>query len=237
MATVLKLSVLVDGTVLLNGSPIMLTDLAQELSAHPKEDLVVWYYRENAGAAAPPVAAEVMKLIVDRSLRMRLSSKPDFSDTFTPEVASRLAEAFTAIRQRAAQRQLVILRSDGRSVTLPALARDAADPQAVAAVERLLPSSTRQNVAVIAETAWTMADKPGLRDAGNAIPFFGLLMGLATIGHCVWIFDGGNVALLAAGCRDADLVIVDGAQLEKLPAGWRSLVTPAMRTPFQLRQV
>ena len=244
MATVLKLSVLVDGTVLLNGSSIMLTDLAQALDAPPREDLVVWYYRENAAGEAPPVAAEVMKLIVQRRLRVRLSSKPDFSDTFTPEVASTLAEAFTRIRQRAAQRRLVILHSNGRTVTLPAMARDSAAPEGVAAVERLLPSTSQKNVAIIAETAWAMEDKPNLRDAARAIPFFGLLMGLATIGHAVWIFEGSSPALLTAGCIEADLVIVDSARLEKLPGSWQSLVIPVMHTPrllvhdrstFQLR--
>jgi hypothetical protein len=48
-------------------------------------------------------------------------------------------------------------------------------------------------------------------------------MGFATIGHAVWIFDGSSLAMLAAGCREADLVIVDSAFLEKLPASWRSL--------------
>ncbi len=246
MASVLKLSVLVNGTVLLNGSPILPADLARALDARPAEEVVVWYYRENAGAEAPAVANEVMKLIVDRRLRIRLSSKPDFSDTFTPEVGAGLAQAFAAIRQRAAQSQLVILRSDGRPITLPAPARNAAAPDAVAAVERLLPSSNPRNVAVVAETSWGMAEKPNLRDAGTAIPFFGLLMGLATIGHAVWIFNGSSQPLLTAGCVEADLVIVDSARLEKLPANWQSFVTPVMRNPkllvhdrntFQLRQL
>jgi len=76
-----------------------------------------------------------------------------------------------------------------------------------------------------------MEEKPSLHDAGRAVPFFGLLMGLATSGHSVWIFDGSLAAALAAGCREADLAIVDSARLETLPESWQSLVAAVIRTP------
>ncbi|MBZ5580495.1 MAG: hypothetical protein LAP40_28415 [Acidobacteriia bacterium] len=228
-ATILKVSVLTNGDVLLDGDPVTLSGLAEAMDAGPKEGTAIWYYRENAGGEAPPAAMRVMKLITERRLPVRLSAKSDFSDTVTPETASPLAQTFASMRQRAAQRQLAILRPDGRQVLLPALARETAPPSAVAAVEKLLPPSVQRNVAVIGDTAWTMAEKPNLRDAGSAIPFFGMLMGFATIGHAVWIFDGSTAGMLAAGCRESDLVIVDGARVEALPAGWRDLVTPVMR--------
>jgi hypothetical protein len=55
---------------------------------------------------------------------------------------------------------------------------------------------------------------PGTLDViamGGVIPFFGMLIGLTSIGHSVWIFDG-QPAALEAGSRDADLLIVDSAR-------------------------
>ncbi len=135
---------------------------------------------------------------------------------------------FAAIRERAAQRNLVIVRPDGRPLTMPVSGHETAPPEAVSAAAELLRSSEPRNVAAIADTSWTMRAQPGLADAERAIPFFALLLGLASIGHAVWVFDGTPLPVLAAGGRDADLAIVDGGSL---PAGWRSLLTPVMRTP------
>ena len=209
--TILKVTVLGDGAVLLDGKAVSLATLAEALDAAPRESAVVWYYRENGAAEPPETAMEVMKLIADRRLPVRLSTKPDFSD------AASEAHGFAAIRARAAQRQLVILRPDRRVLSLPALARDAAPAEAVAAVEKLLPSSTPRKVAAIADMSWSMEAQPNLQAAARAIPFFGLLMGFAAIGHAVWLFDGS----VLEGCREADLVIVDGARVDSLPGGWQ----------------
>jgi hypothetical protein len=50
------------------------------------------------------------------------------------------------------------------------------------------------------------------KDILQAIPFFGFLLGFAAIGHRVWVFEGHSSAL-QAGCREADLLIVDGGIL------------------------
>lgn len=232
--TILKVSVLADGTILLDGNRVSLQNLADAFEAGSQKGAVVWYYRENAGAAPPPVALQVMKLVVDRRLPVRLSSKPDFSDTITPHKASEVEQTFAAIRERAAQRQLVILRPDGRQLMLPAMDPATAPANAVSAVERLLPSSVKRNVAAIADTSWTMSGAPNMRDAGRAIPFFGMLMGFASIGHSVWIFDGSTAAALAAGCRDADLVIIDSARAEAFAAEWQSAINSVTRTKQML---
>jgi hypothetical protein len=49
----------------------------------------------------------------------------------------------------------------------------------VAAIEQMMPSATQRRVAVIGDTSWTSGGKPSLEAASQAIPFFGLLMGLA----------------------------------------------------------
>jgi len=210
-----QISVLGDGSVLLNGKNVGLAELADALRGLP-EGTSVCYYRENATGEAPPAATEVMKLIADRRLPVRLSTKPDFSDTVGPDAAA-LAQAFSAIRKRAAQRHLVILCPNGRVMSMPAIPKEAAPADGVAAVERILSSSKPRKVAAIADTSWTLEAQPSVQSAGRAIPFFGMLMGFASIGHSVWVFDGNAGA---AGCEEADLVIVDSARLDRLPAGW-----------------
>jgi hypothetical protein len=54
----------------------------------------------------------------------------------------------------------------------------------------------KRNIAAIAYT-----ELSGLRsDISKTIPFFGILLGFAYIGHAVWIFEGHGSALVA-GCR------------------------------------
>ena len=226
----LKVSVLAAGELLLDGQPVTLPALEQALRQAPKDGTVVWYYRENAAGDPPAVATEVMKLITANRLPVRLSSRPDFSDTVTPELPD-LDRIFRPIREKAAQGQLVILRPDGRVIQLPAMPKESTPPQAIASVERMLPSSVKRNVVAVGDVAWALADAPDLRAANRAIPFFGLLMGFSTIGHAVWIFDSSAPAVLAAGCRGADVLIVDSQHLEKLPALWQDGVKKTMRNP------
>jgi hypothetical protein len=56
MAPALKVSVLANGAVLLDGNPVIPGALAEALDAAPKNDTVVWDYRENAAGDAPLVA-------------------------------------------------------------------------------------------------------------------------------------------------------------------------------------
>lgn len=229
MATVVKVSVLANGTVLLDGNPVTLEALAGAMDAAPKGDTAVRYYRENAAGEAPTAATEVMKLVVARRLPIRLSTKPDFSDGLAPD-AGGWAALLATVRVRAAEGQLVIVYPDGRQMAIKVGEKETVLPEGVAAIQRLVPSETPQNVAVIADTSWTMGKQPDLEDAARAIPSFGILMGIATIGHAVWVHNGAAPAL-AECCRDADLAIVDSARLEALPADWQNVVRPTMRTP------
>jgi len=152
---------------------------------------------------------------------------------------------FEKARTQAARGNLVVVRSDGQRLILPALPKTSVKPEMVAAIERMMPSTTKRNVAVIADTSWATSAPPSIQTANQAIPFFGLLMGIATVGHSVWIFDGA-VQLLNAGCREADVLIVDSASLPLLPADWTIEAERAMRNPqilvhdrnsYQLRSI
>jgi hypothetical protein len=96
--------------------------------------------------------------------------------------------------------------------------------QQVASIERLLPPAVKRNIAVIANTELQAVTK----EISKAIPFVGMLMGFAYIGHAVWIFEGHDSAL-QAGCREADLLIVDGGMTPFLSKDWIQAAQGAMR--------
>jgi hypothetical protein len=223
---ILKVSIIATGELLLDGLPITVASLEQVITQSEATNLIVWYYRENAVDEASPLAMEVLKLITERRLPIRLSSRPDFSDAVT-DVEQSLERVFASVREKAAHGQLIILRPDGRMVTLPRLEK--CPPEAIAAVERMMPSNVKRKVAVIGETAWTMREPLNLQAANQAIPFFGLLMGFASLGHAIWVFDAKVSSLVSAGCHDADVVIVDGARCPSLPTGWQASAQKKMR--------
>jgi hypothetical protein len=225
-----KISILANGDLLFNGKPATQTDIVSTLDSG-QGDAVVWYYREDAASAAPPHTLEVLRIVAERRLPVRFFTKPDFSDTRLPHAAGEFALVFESARKRAMQAQLVIVRPDSRQLGFAAVPKQSVAKQALDEVERILSSATKRNVAVIAETAWTMAEHPTLLSAAGAIPFMGLLIGLACIGHAVWVFDWTSAMVLGSACADADLMIVDETRLELLPQDWKSIARSAMRTP------
>jgi len=226
----IKISVLANGEVLLDGQPVTLEELDEALRRGAEQKAVVWYYRENPTAEAPEIVTQVMQRIASHRLSVRLCTKPDFSGTLNDALQAS-EKIFDAVREKAAGGSIAIVRPDGRVLLLAAQAKANASPEMLAAIEQMLPSTVKRNVAVIADTAWTMQGTPDLRTAGEAIPFLGILIGFSTIGHAVWIFESANVLALVAGCRLADVLIADSRSVAKLPASWPEPVKKAMRNP------
>ena len=105
---------------------------------------------------------------------------------------------------------------------------DEFDAQSLAALELLAPPQRKRNVAVIAYT-----DLESLKKNIRAvIPFWDFLTGLAALGHNVWVFEG-HARALAAGCRKADLLLVDEGMLPFLEEkqNWRDCAQQVMRRP------
>ena len=141
-----------------------------------------------------------------------------------------IEEWFKKAQEYAAQGNLVVLREDGKCLLLPAMRPTSVKLEMTAAIEQIIPSTTKRKVAVIGEISWASSDQPSLQAANQAIPFWGLLMGFASIGHAVWVFRG-SADLLCAGCRGADVLIVDSASLGSLPRGWQVEAARVMRNP------
>jgi len=144
--------------------------------------------------------------------------------------ANSISNWFERARAQAARRHLVVIREDGQCLVLPALPTTSINPEMVIAIEQIIPSIRKRNVAVIGNTTWASSPSPGLQAAKDAIPFWGLLMGFTSIGHSVWVFHA-SANLLIAGCRDADVLIVDSASVVELPANWQSAAEKVMRNP------
>jgi hypothetical protein len=94
----------------------------------------------------------------------------------------------------------------------------------VAPIEKMLPGRVTRNIAVIAYTGLEAVST----DLGKAIPFSGMLLGLVYIGHAVWVFEG-HTSALSAGCREADLLFVDGGMLPYLGDNWIATASIGMR--------
>jgi hypothetical protein len=63
----------------------------------------------------------------------------------------------------------------------------------------------------------------------KAIPFFGYLLGFAALGHNVIVFEGHPTAL-SAGCREADLLLVDAGMVPYLDenTNWHEIALNSM---------
>ena len=163
-------------------------------------------------------------------------------DLFTPcmpevDVRPEIGAIFSRARAAAAQthagedgikhRQAIII-TPGRLLIAKGspLAADIPVEQ-LALLSELVPPQPRINIAVLAYT-YLDALKTDIR---RAVPFFDFLLGFAALGHAVWVFEG-HASALAAGCREADLLLVDSGFLSALEAhnpDWRAQALQAMR--------
>jgi hypothetical protein len=79
-ATILKIAVMADGRMTMDGSPTTIDSLRMSLKRLADQKGAVWYYREAGQGAAPPESVEIMEAVVENHLPIRLSSRPDYSD-------------------------------------------------------------------------------------------------------------------------------------------------------------
>ena len=80
-APVLKVAVFADGRLTVDGTASTVESLRESLRSLKEKHGVVWYYREAGQQEPPPIATEVMKAVVEARLPIRLSSRPDYSDS------------------------------------------------------------------------------------------------------------------------------------------------------------
>ncbi len=124
-------------------------------------------------------------------------------------------------------RRYVIIVTPGRLLMLQPCPPPGSMPESqVAAIRSVLSPTRPQHVAAIGYTELT-----ALRtNIAQAIPFLGMLLGFAYVGHAVWVFEG-HPSALAEGCRAADVLLVDGGMLPFLAPDWHAVASHAMRRP------
>jgi hypothetical protein len=88
-APALKITVMADGRITVDGNPATIDSLRLSLSRLAEQKGAVWYYREAGHAKASPEAAEVIQAVIDNRLPIRLSSRPDYSDVIGPDGSPR----------------------------------------------------------------------------------------------------------------------------------------------------
>ena len=79
-APVLKIAVMADGRITVDGSPATIDSVRVSLKRLAEKKGVVWYYREGGQDKGPPESTEVIQSVIENRLPIRLSSRPDFSD-------------------------------------------------------------------------------------------------------------------------------------------------------------
>lgn len=83
-----KIKVNRDGVILLNDQTVTIDELRNSLvRLSQSPGAAVWYYRENPSGEPHPNAMLVLQAIVDARLPVKLSTKPDFSDSVVPDGA------------------------------------------------------------------------------------------------------------------------------------------------------
>lgn len=78
---VLKVAVFADGRLTVDGTASTIEGLREALRGLSEKRGVVWYYRESGQQEPPPIAMEVIEAVADAGLPIRLSSRPDYSDS------------------------------------------------------------------------------------------------------------------------------------------------------------
>jgi hypothetical protein len=79
-APVLKISVMADGRIAVDGTLATIDSLRVSLKRLAEQKGLVWYYREAGQDEGPPESTEVIQAVIENQLPIRLSSHPDFSD-------------------------------------------------------------------------------------------------------------------------------------------------------------
>jgi hypothetical protein len=233
---IVKVGVTASGKILLEGHEVSLDGLAAALEAAKLDGATVQYTRENPTGEAPSEAMAVMKMITDNRLRIAFTPAPESTDD-APRPSNVVefpgAETFFSKVRRKAEGShgVSVVRSELTHYIVPAPPQGTISEQMIAGVKAVLNSEQPRNIAAIAAADALAGDPlrpPTLPEVARHVPFFGLLMGLAYLGHTVWIFEA-VASLLSDGCEDADLLIVDSNAIATLPSGWSENASGVMR--------
>ncbi|HKV05274.1 MAG TPA: hypothetical protein VJO53_09235 [Candidatus Acidoferrales bacterium] len=78
---IIKIAVFADGHFTVDGALSSIPSLRESLRELGRQGGAVWYYRESGQQDPPAVAMQVLNELMAARLPIRLSSKPDYSDS------------------------------------------------------------------------------------------------------------------------------------------------------------
>lgn len=84
-APVLKIAVMANGSITADGEPTTIESLRASLKTLAERKGIVWYYREASQSKGPAEALEVTKAVIENRLPIRLSTRPDYSNSVGPD--------------------------------------------------------------------------------------------------------------------------------------------------------
>jgi hypothetical protein len=167
----------------------------------------------------------------------------DSNDIFHPHmpevfVHEDIADTFNRARSAAADisqdaegvyhRQIIIVTPGRLLIKKECPLASSLQPSQIALLEKFVPRKPVLQICAIAYTELEALKK----DMRKAIPFVDYLLGFASLGHSVWVFEG-HPSALAAGCRGADLLLIDSGMLPELEKNpdWQAVALQTMRQP------
>ena len=196
------------------GHSVWLFDVTSDIEAACRDSDVLIIDSEVAGSLADDritAARRVMRgssiLIHDRAT---YQLRPLASEKSSDGGWSAVFDTARLCTQQGDRRQVVMVRPDKSLLCILCIPRNAMTANQHSQAHRLIPEGSSRNVVVIAPTELDCG-APGngappavaqLRAAGKAIPFFGLLINLASAGNPLWIFEGQK-EVVPHGCRQA----------------------------------
>jgi hypothetical protein len=122
------------------------------------------------------------------------------------------------------QRSVVIMTPGRMLMPVPAPAPGSVQRSSEDAVRKLLPPDPPRKVSVVSYTYVPAL----LEDKSRAIPFLGFLVGFASIGHTVVVFEG-HPSAFESGIRGSDVLMVDSGMQPFMQEDWMEVAFRVMR--------
>jgi hypothetical protein len=183
-----------------------------------------------------------------------IEGSPEPSDIFEPhmpgvELLSDMDELFNAARRLSAtgehpvgpgelsagadaelekyqgERSVVVVTPGRMLMPVPAPKPGTVRPSTEEAVRKLMPPDPPLNISVISYTYVGAL----LKDKRGAVPFLGLLVGFASIGHTVVVFEG-HASAFESGVRGSDVLLMDSGMLPFIQSDWVEVAFKLMRS-------
>jgi hypothetical protein len=143
---------------------------------------------------------------------------------FPGETGDFPAEAVAELEKMKGQRSVVITTPGRLMMQVPIPAPGSVSRDAEKGIREMLPPDPPQIISVVSYTY-----VPALiEDKGKAIPFLGFLVGFASIGHTVVVFEG-HPSAFESGVRGSDLLMVDSGMLPFMQEDWKEVAFRVMR--------